>query len=527
MGSSCKFIIVTGGVLSGLGKGVAAASMGHLLSKDRKIVPIKLDGYLNVDPGTMNPVEHGEVFVLDDGSEVDMDFGHYERFLDIKCKAEWNLTMGKVFDEIRKKERRGDYLGKTVQYIPHVTGFIKEKFHEIAERESADIMLIEVGGTVGDIETELYIEACRQLKKDVGKENVLYVHLTYVPIPSGVHEQKSKPTQQSVNQLRSRGINPDIIVGRCSQRLTPHVKEKIATFCDIDKNSVITGLDVDNIYDIPKIFHSEGVGKIIGKHFGYGEIPYNSCWENRLNEGDEKLKIAICGKYTSLGDSYASVIEALDHAGANLGAKIEPLWIETTDVDNENVVHKLMGVDGVIVPGGFGSRGSEGKISVIGHCREKNVPFLGLCYGMQLAVVDYARNVAGLQGANSSEIEPSTRHPVIDLLPEQKNVVDKGATMRLGGYDINVKSGSQAENIYGNIARLRFRHRWEVNPEYIEKLKNAGLVFSGYSADERIMQILELPNHKFFMATQAHPELTSKLERPDGLFFNFVKSCLN
>ncbi|MBT4577163.1 C26 family cysteine hydrolase domain-containing family, partial [Candidatus Woesearchaeota archaeon] len=262
-------------------------------------------------------------------------------------------------------------------------------------------------------------------------------------------------------------------------------------------------------------------------HFGFGEIPYNSCWENRLDEGDKKLKIAICGKYTSLGDSYASVIEALDHAGANLGAKIEPLWIETTDVEKDNVAHKLMGVDGVIVPGGFGSRGSEGKISVIGHCREKNVPFLGLCYGMQLAVVDYARNVAGLQGANSSEIEPSTIHPVIDLLPEQKNVVDKGATMRLGGYDINVKSGSQAESIYGNIARLRFRHRWEVNPEYIEKLKDAGLVFSGYSADERIMQILELPNHKFFMATQAHPELTSKLERPDGLFFNFVKSCLN
>ena len=528
MNPGCKFIVVTGGVLSGLGKGVAAASIGHLLAKDRKIVPIKLDGYLNVDPGTMNPVEHGEVFVLDDGAEVDMDFGHYERFLNVKCKSEWNLTMGKVFDEIRKKERRGDYLGKTVQYIPHVTNCIKEKFKDISESENADIMLIEVGGTIGDIENELYIEACRQLKNDVGRENVLYVHLTYVPIPSGVGEQKSKPTQQSVNQLRSRGINPDIVIGRCSQLLTPKVKEKIATFCDIDKNAVITGLDVDNIYDIPKVFYSEGVGKIVGEHFGMGNLPYNSFWKETLErKSDKKLKIAICGKYTSLGDSYASVIEALDHAGANLGAKIEPVWIETTDVENGEVGHKLMGIDGVIVPGGFGSRGSEGKINVIKHCRENNVPFLGLCYGMQLAVVDYARNVAGLNDANSSEVEPNTTNPVIDLLPEQKNVVDKGATMRLGGHDINVKDGSFAEEIYGKVARLRFRHRWEVNPDYVEKLKNAGLVFSGYSSDERIMQMLELPGHKFFMATQAHPELTSKLEKPDGLFFNFVKSCLS
>ncbi len=525
MKPSCKFIVVTGGVLSGLGKGVAAASIGHLLSDDKKVVPIKLDGYLNVDPGTMNPVEHGEVFVLDDGAEVDMDFGHYERFLNINCKSGWNLTMGKVFDEIRKKERRGDFLGKTVQYIPHVRDFIKEKFYEIAEKEKADVMLIEVGGTLGDIENELYIEACRQLRNDVGKENVLYVHLTYVPIPSGVHEQKSKPTQQSVNQLRSRGINPDIIIGRCKEYLTPKIKEKIAMFCDIDKNAVISGLDVDNIYDIPKIFYDEGVGEILSKQFGWENIGYDSPWEKIPKTGEKELKIAICGKYTSLEDSYASVVEALDHSGKNLGVKVSPVWIDTTHIED---IGKIMeGMDGVIVPGGFGSRGSEGKVDVIKYCRETNLPFLGLCYGMQLAVVDYARNVVGLENATSSEMNPESEHLVVDLLPEQKNVVDKGATMRLGGHDVQIKEGTKASKIYGDIARLRFRHRLEVNPDYVSKIGDKGLVFSGCSPDNRIMQILELPDHKFFMATQAHPELTSKLEKPDGLFFNFVKSCLN
>jgi CTP synthase len=523
-----KFIVVTGGVLSGLGKGVASASLGRLLSQ-YKVVPVKLDGYLNVDPGTMNPIEHGEVFVLDDGGEVDMDFGHYERFLGITCKFDWNLTMGKVFDAIRKKERRGDYLGQTVQYIPHVVDHIKEHILATAKTEHADVVLIEVGGTIGDMENELYVEACRQLKKAVGHENVVYVHLTYIPVPSGVHEQKSKPTQQSVSLLRERGIQPDIIIGRCKERLSDKIKKKIAIFCDVDEDAVITGEDTDNVYKIPGLFHDEGITKILERKLGIPISPPLAKWHALLTRKPEKaINIAICGKYTKLEDSYASVVEALKHAAMHEGAQIKLHWIETTDVEQgKRTAHDaISGMHGVIVPGGFGARGAEGKIDVIRLCRERKIPYLGLCYGLQLAVIEYARDVKGLANANSTEIDPNTPHPVIDLLPDQHDITEKGATMRLGGHDVRIKKGTKAHAMFGDTARLRFRHRYEVVPSYVPKLADGTLVFSGTNKSGEIMQILELAGHPFFMATQAHPELTSSLDRPSPFFHEFVKAAL-
>lgn len=528
---STKFIVVTGGVVSGLGKGIAAASIGRLLvSAGLKVVPIKMDGYLNVDPGTMNPIEHGEVFVLDDGGEVDMDFGHYERFLDVTPKSHWNLTMGKVFDHVRQKERRGDYLGKTVQFIPHVTNAIKEKIMRVVEEEKPDVVLIEVGGTIGDLENELYVESVRQLRKDVGTKNVAYVHLTYVPILAGTKEEKSKPTQQSVNILRQRGLQPDIIIGRCARKLDENIKEKISLFADIDKEAVITGLDVDNVYKIPLVFYEEGILRQLNEKLSLDAQPSMKKWEslvNNMQSAPQKVNIALCGKYTKLEDSYASVIEALHHAGAHVNVLPQIHWIETTHIEEGkvSVEDALRGMDGVIVPGGFGSRGAEGKISVIQHARTHNIPYLGLCYGMQLAVIEYARNVCGLALANSTEINPRTTHPVIDLLPEQTKIIEKGATMRLGGHDVEIKPDTKAFELFGNVARLRFRHRYEVNPAYIEKLGGAGLIFSGKAPAREIMQIIELNNHPFFMATQAHPELTSHLDKPSPFFHAFVKSC--
>lgn len=523
-----KFIVVTGGVLSGLGKGIAAASIGHLLSDKHKVIPIKCDGYLNVDPGTMNPIEHGEVFVLDDGGEVDMDFGHYERFLNITCKFKWNLTMGKIFHEIREKERRGDFLGKTVQYVPHVTNLIKEKFFEIAREENAGIVLIEIGGTVGDMENELYLEATRQLKKDVGSENMIFVHLTYVPVPHGVNEQKSKPTQQSVHLLLQRGIQPNIIIGRCSEYLEDRIKEKIAQFCNIEKDAVITGLDVDDVYKIPIVFEQEGITKIIGKQFNI-DIPKDMTRWKKLIRNKETAKknvnIAICGKYTRLEDSYASIIEALNHCSANLDCKINLKWVETTD--EGKVEDQLRGVDGIIVPGGFGSRGTEGKIKAINYARERNVPFLGLCFGLQLAVVEFARNVCNLDGANSTEINQKTKHPVIDILPEQKKVKKKGGTMRLGAYVADVMEGSKVFYLY-NSSKVseRHRHRYEVNPKYHKVLEDNGLIFSGTSKKGELVEFIEIPKLNYFVATQAHPELKSNLEKPAPLFYGFIKACL-
>ncbi|MFH1351103.1 MAG: CTP synthase (glutamine hydrolyzing) [Pseudomonadota bacterium] len=523
-----KYIIVTGGVLSGLGKGIAAASIGHLLSSRLKIIPIKCDGYLNVDPGTMNPYEHGEVFVLDDGGEVDMDFGHYERFLGVACKSKWNLTMGKVFDMVRQKERRGDYLGKTVQYIPHVTDVIKNHIFDIGRETSADLVIVEIGGTVGDIENELFLESMRQMKEDVGRSNIIYIHLTYVPIPYGVNEQKSKPTQQSVNLLKQRGIFPDIIIGRCSQFLTKEIKSKISNFCDVEPEAVITGLDVEDIYEIPLIFEQEGLAEILHKKLNIYSPPDLRRWRqwiDNLRNPDREITVAMCGKYTRLEDSYASIIESFNHCAAHLKCKINLSWVETTDLHDMSF---LDSVNGIVVPGGFGFRGTEGKIEVIRLARERNIPFLGLCLGMQLAVIEFARNVCHLSGANSTEIDPNTPYPVIDILPEQKEIIDKGGTMRLGAYPAFLKEGTLVHSLYQSTeVSERHRHRYEVNPEYHRIITEKGMTFPGCSRDGRLVEFIELPQLRYFVATQAHPELKSRMEFPAPLFYGFVKACLD
>ena len=487
----------------------------------------------------MNPIEHGEVFVLDDGGEVDMDFGHYERFMGITTKFHWNLTMGKVFKNILEKERRGDYLGKTVQFIPHVTDSIKHWFFDIAKAEEADVMLIEVGGTVGDLENQFYLEAIRQLKRDVGDENIIYIHLTYVPIPEGVNEQKSKPTQMSVRMLNEKGIDPDVVIGRCPEMLTPPIKEKIGSYCNIPASHVISGPDVKTVYEIPLIYEKEGLPAILHSALGIYSPPDLRQWEGWVRNIKKNLvnptrtvTIALCGKYTALEDSYASVVEALVHSGAHLDVRVNLKWVDTSKVATvEDAATLLDGSDGVIVPGGFGKRGIEGKMRVIQHAREKGLPYLGICYGMQLAVVEFARNVCGLQGANTTEVREEgvvVDHPVIDILPGQKNVLQKGGTMRLGGHDVQIKPGSRAYSIYGDqaVIRERFRHRYEVNPDYIERLEAKGLVFSGKHPEENIMQVMELPGHKYFMGSQFHPELTSSLRNPSPLFYNLVKAAL-
>ncbi len=524
-----KWIVVTGGVLSGLGKGVAAASIGNLLATKYRVIPIKCDGYLNVDPGTMNPIEHGEVFVLDDGGEVDMDFGHYERFLGVTCRFEWNLTMGKVYERIREAERRGDYLGKTVQLIPHVTDLIKDWWKRIAEEEGADVILLEIGGTVGDIENELYIEAARQMKRDVGEENIMYVHLTYVPVPEHVNEPKSKPTQQSVTLLRERGIFPDAILARCHQPLDERLKEKIATFCDVTKERVISAVDVDSVYCIPIKFAEQGMTRIVDEELHINHLEENKEWraltERMSAKHPRSITVAIAGKYTKLEDSYASVIEALRHCEAAFDVKIDLKWIEVSD--HHDLEREMKGVDGVIVPGGFGSRGVEGKIDMVRYCREHDVPYLGLCYGLQMAVIEFARNVCGLAGANTTEVDGQTKYPVVDILPEQKKITKKGGTMRLGAYPAVLKEGTTVHALYGSDeASERHRHRYEVNPAYHQVLEEHGLVFSGVSPDGTLVEFIENPELRYFVGTQAHPELKSSLLKPAPLFYGLVKACL-
>lgn len=533
-----KYIVVTGGVLSGLGKGIAAASIGQLLSNHLKVIAIKCDGYLNTDPGTMNPIEHGEVFVLDDGGEVDMDFGHYERFLNVTAKSHWNLTMGKVFKKILEQERRGDYLGKTVQFIPHVTQAIKDWFYQIEKEEKPDVALIEVGGTIGDLENQFYIEAIRQFQREVGSDNMVHVHLTYVPVPSGVGEQKSKPTQMSVRLLNEKGIEPDVIIGRCSEYLTKPIKEKIASYCNLPSKAVISGVDVESIYENPLVYEQEQLTSLLQERLGIDFSPDLENWgrwvqvlKNNQSKPQKSIRIAICGKYTALEDSYASVVESLVHCEAHLNVKIDIQWIETSEVedDTRKVAQKLQSVHGVIIPGGFGGRGIEGKIQIIQYIRENNIPFLGICYGMQLAVVEFARNCCGLPEANTTEVQEDCKDPVVTILPNQKNVTDMGGTMRLGGHDIVLKPGTRAHTLFGKQShtRNRFRHRYEVNPKYIEIIESKGMVFSGKAKDEDIMQILELPKHPCFLACQFHPELTSNLREPSPLFYELVKAAID
>jgi CTP synthase len=528
-----KYVVIVGGVLSGLGKGIAIASIGRLLSSEYKVVPIKCDGYLNVDPGTMNPVEHGEVFVLDDGGEVDMDFGHYERFLGINCKFDWNLTMGKVYEKIREKERKGDYLGKTVQLIPHVSNSIRDHFIKVGEETKADVVLIEIGGTIGDMENELYIEAARTLPRKVGRENVMFVLLTYVPIPSGVNEQKSKPTQQCIGMLRQRGIEPDMIIARCSEMLTDHVKRKMAVYSDLCHDEIISGVDVDDVYKIPLIFERQGMCKLLEKKLG---IPVNANteeWENLIKNKElakitnHGVTIAIAGKYTSLEDSYASILEAIKHCAANLSVNIKLKWVDT---EKEDLIEdSLAGVHGVIVPGGFGSRGTEGKIKVIEICRENKIPFLGICFGLQMAVIEFARHLCNIPNANSTEIDEKCT-PVVDILEEQKKIITKGGTMRLGAYTAYIKPGSLIQQLYNSDeVSERHRHRYEVNPNYHQILEEKGLILSGVSPDGTLVEFIELDqkDHPYFVATQAHPELKSQLAKPAPLFLGLIKAAIN
>jgi len=527
--SKTKWIVITGGVLSGLGKGIVSASIGRLLNTTSKVVPIKCDGYLNVDPGTINPYEHGEVFVLEDGGEVDMDFGHYERFMNINAKFSWNLTSGKIFKSVIDRERKGDFLGKTVQMIPQVTDEIKQRFKKIASEEDADVVIIEIGGTVGDIENMLFLEAVRQMRVDVGRENIMYVHLSLIPEANG--EQKTKPTQQSVKILQGIGIQPDIIVGRSTSKLTDKSKERIALFCNVEKKEVISDPDSATIYEVPVIFEEEGLLNLINDRFDIGAKRDMANWRaivEKIKASKKEARIAICGKYTELHDAYASIIEASKHAGAALGVTPIISWIETTEIESgkKSVADALKGIDGIIVPGGWGARGTEGKMQLIKYARENNIPFLGLCYGLQLALIEFSRNVCGLDGANSMEINPDTKHAVVKILPGQ-NLNKMGGTSRLGAYEADIVKGSRVEKIYGSLkVTERHRHRYEVNPEYHECLRKNGLVISGTSENGKLAEFIELPKHKFFIATQAHPEFKSRLERPAPLFLEFLKSCI-
>lgn len=527
-----RFIVVSGGVLSGLGKGIVSASIGRLLSSQFKVVPIKCDGYLNVDPGTMNPVEHGEVFVLDDGGEVDLDFGHYERFLNIDCKFGWNITSGKIFQSLVEKERRGDFLGKTVQVIPHVTGEIRSRIREIAKAEKADIVLIEIGGTVGDIENMWFLEAVREMQGEVGRQNMLFVHVGLVPVMDDQGQQKTKPMQQSLMFLRERGIFPQVIIGRSKSPLTKKTKEKLAFLGGIPVENVISNPNLETVYELPQVFEREGLASVISKELGIkvksGLAQWSSLVKN-IKSSSKAVTIALCGKYTELADSYISIEEALLHAGAHLGCDVQLKWIETTAIEEGvvSVQEAFEDVGGVIVPGGFGGRGVEGKIKVVRFARENGVPFLGLCYGMQIAVIEYARDVCDISDAHTTEVDPACT-PVIDILPEQRTVYSKGGTMRLGGHDVEVKKGTRAFQLFhGPKTRQRFRHRYEVNPVYIPRLEAKGLVFSGKAPSQPIMQILESPSHPFFMASQFHPELNSRLERPSEMFLGFVKAAMS
>lgn len=517
-----KYIVVTGGVLSGLGKGVTTASIGRILKDSgHSVVPIKIDGYVNIDPGTMNPYEHGEVYVLDDGSETDLDLGHYERFLNTNLTGESNITTGRIYKTVIEKERHGDYLGNTVQMIPHVTNEIKKRLRKL----KADVVLIEVGGTVGDLENMMFIEALRQMSTEP-ENDFLFVHLSYVPvIVSG--EQKTKPTQHSVKELQSLGIHPDIIIGRCEKELNKKIKEKIALFCGVSVEDVLSDPDMDDIYDLPLLFKRQNLDNIIIKKLGLKrKATYTFKWGqlvDKLHNYQQEVTIGVVGKYTALVDAYLSIKEAFKHAGIVSSCKVNLKWLESDEITSED----LRSVDGVLIPGGFGSRGAKGKINAIKYARENNIPFLGICFGLQLAVVEFARNVCGLDGANTTEADPETPHPVIDLIPEQKDIHKKGGTMRLGAYPCIIEPDTLAYSLYKEEKIFeRHRHRWEVNPNYIKILEENGLKFSGRYPDKDLMEIVELPGHPYFIASQFHPEFKSRIENPAPLFVGLVKAAL-
>ncbi len=528
-----KFIFVTGGVMSGIGKGITAASVGRLLkSYGISVTSIKIDPYVNVDAGTMSPYQHGEVWVTEDGGEIDLDLGHYERFLDQSIPKDHNITTGQIYQTVIGKERRGEYLGQTVQIIPHITNEIKRRFKAVAEHTKADVVIIEIGGTVGDIESEPFLEAARQVRGDEGVSNTLFIHVTLVPI-SKTKEQKTKPSQHSVAKLRELGIQPDVIVPRCSEVLMPDARSKIALFCNVPEEGVISGYDVDLIYRIPLIYHEEGLGDFIAKRLGL-KVKKREMGEwkkivEQFEKTDKEVTVAMAGKYVEMEDSYLSLNEALRHAGAHFGARVNIKFVGTEAFEeNPEEVGSLDEVDGILVPGGFGERGSRGKILTIQYARENDIPYLGLCFGFQLAVVEYARNVAGLEKANSSEIDANTPHPVVDLLPTLRGVKDMGGTMRLGAQPIKIKAGTKAFDIYNHqeVILERHRHRYEVNPRYIPTLKDNGLVFSGAAPDGRV-EIIELDEHPFFMATQFHPEFKSRPGKPSPIIRAFVEAAIS
>ena len=532
-----KYIFVTGGVLSGLGKGITASSIGKLLkARGLKITAIKIDPYLNIDAGTMNPFEHGEVFVLDDGGEVDLDLGNYERFLNISLGWDHNITTGKVYKSVIDKERHGDYLGRTVQIIPHITNEIKERIIKVSEESGADVCLVELGGTVGDIESMPFLEAVRQLNMEAGAgENSMFIHTTLVPVVGPVGEQKTKPTQHSVKQLMATGIIPDMIVARSENPLEYKRRRKIALFCNVPLEAVVSAPNARNIYDVPRILEEQGVADYVVRKLGLGESvkePDMAEWYafvDRLLGAEKEVHVACVGKYIELADSYISHIEAFHHVGALLNSRVSVTFIEAEDLEEDN--HEswdvLKGADAILVPGGFGTRGIEGKILAAKYARENRIPFLGVCLGFQIATIEFTRNVLKLQSANSSEFDPDTPHPVIDLLPEQKGITDLGATMRRGAYPVTISEGSRAFELYGkkNISE-RHRHRYEVNPDYIHMIEEAGLIYSGRSPDGRRMEIAELQGHPYYMGSQFHPEFLSRPERPSPLHYGLIKAAL-
>ena len=526
-----KFIFVTGGVVSGLGKGITAASLGRLLKcRGLKVASQKLDPYVNVDPGTMSPLQHGEVFVTDDGTETDLDLGHYERFIDENLNKYSNLTTGKVYWNVLNKERQGAYLGQTVQIIPHITNEIKSRFHRNYSTTDTEIAIIEVGGTVGDIESQPFLEAIRQFQHDVGHENAILIHVTLIPYLKASGEMKTKPTQASVKELQGIGIQPDVIVCRSEHPLTTEIKDKIALFCNVPSSHVLQNLDVEYLYEAPLAMEKENLAQVVCEslHLPCPE-PDLSDWTHMveaLRHPNKEVTIALVGKYTQLHDAYLSVVEALKHGGIASHANVHLKWVDSELVTEENVAEYLSDVDGVLVPGGFGNRGIEGMITAIRYARENKIPFLGLCLGMQLTIVEYARNVLGYHDAHSIEMNPNTMHPVIALMPDQDGIEDIGGTLRLGAYPCVLADGSKAQELYGEKEiSERHRHRYEVNNDFRKALTENGMVLSGVSPDGRIVEMVELSDHSFYIATQAHPEFKSRPNRPHPLFRGLIAAA--
>ncbi len=529
-----KYVFVTGGVVSGLGKGVTAASIGRLLkSRGLRVTALKLDPYINVDPGTMSPYQHGEVFVTEDGAETDLDLGHYERFIDVDLNRGNNITTGMIYWSIINRERKGGFLGGTVQVIPHVTNEIKSRITQTGEESGADVVLVEIGGTVGDIESLPFLEAIRQLRSDLGRESVMYIHVTLVPYLKVAGELKTKPTQHSVKELRSIGIQPDVIVARSERPLSDEIKAKIALFCDIDERAVIPNLDAETMYEVPLAFENEGLDDIVIERLGLQGLAGErdlSTWRDmvfKLLNPKRVVKVAIVGKYVSLPDAYLSAVEALRHAGVASQTQVDILWVNSELLEIDDPEKVIGDVHGIVVPGGFGCRGVEGKIVAARYARENKVPFFGLCLGLQCAVVEYARSVLGLTNANTTECDPDTPHPVVRCLPGQEGVEELGGTMRLGSLPCKVMPGSLAEAAYGSdIIYERHRHRFEINTEYKDMLEESGMVVSGMSLDGRHIEIMELKDHPWFLGTQFHPEFRSRPSRRHPLFCHFLKAIL-